>query len=437
MRKTKGIILVLTIVTFVLLSCKDDNNQKYGEGYDPSKSIKLGSFEPDSDGMATKVLLKGENFGNDPKIVKVYFNDKRAAVVGASGSHLYVMAPRQPGDTCDVSVVIGKDSVIYDSQFRYKTMITVTTLAGQKGTTEFKGGTLSEATFDHPSTLCVDGEGNIFVSHWRVPYCFVMINQEKDIVQAVLPGGFEVKYALGAPTADADGKVIMAPTDDGDGFYSFDPDAQWSPKVRSVLHPTEEEQAAGMDDFTLDWKHGMASCKKDGYIYTRSLGGQLVKFHPVTRKGQRVAYGIQNGSGSCLLFHPEQENLLYIVCTHSHAIYTYDIDTDKLELYAGSPGESGWRDGRRLEAEFNSPYQLVIDSDGSILIADEGNHCIRKITPDGMVSTLIGKGGVAGYQDGNPEDALFNKPRGVAIDKEGVVYIADYENNCIRKLAIE
>ncbi len=54
-----------------------------------------------------------------------------------------------------------------------------------------------------------------------------------------------------------------------------------------------------------------------------------------------------------------------------------------------------------------------------------------------MVSTVIGKGGVAGYQDGNPEDALFNQPRGVAVTADGNIYITDLGNNVVRKLTIE
>jgi aminopeptidase-like protein len=90
-----------------------------------------------------------------------------------------------------------------------------------------------------------------------------------------------------------------------------------------------------------------------------------------------------------------------------------------------------------LEAEFNEPSQLIIDEDGSIIMADSKNHCIRKITSDGMVSTLIGKGGIAGYQDGNPEDALFDQPTGIAIDKDYNIYVADYNNNVVRKLSVE
>ena len=86
---------------------------------------------------------------------------------------------------------------------------------------------------------------------------------------------------------------------------------------------------------------------------------------------------------------------------------------------------------------FSSPRQLILDEDDNMYIADTDNHVIRKVTPEGKVSTVIGQPGEAGYLDGSPEDALFNRPYGVCINKEGIIYIADYENQCIRRLAIE
>ncbi|MDR1864744.1 MAG: IPT/TIG domain-containing protein [Bacteroidales bacterium] len=428
-----------TAICFFAVSCEDQGGTQKGSPYDPSKPIVLESFEPDSGGLATKVFINGQNFGTDPSMIKVYYNKARAAVVGSDGEHLYVVTPRQPGDTCDITVavgdgahVLGKDSVVFDRQFRYRTSVTVTTIAGRKGARELVGGTLTAATFDQPSTLCTDAEGNIFMSHWRVPYGFVMISEKRNLVQVLYTGD-----PLGVPTADAEGKVIMAPTDSGDGYYSFDPDAQWAPKRRLILHPTATEQAAGKKDFTINYKHAMAANKLDGHIYTRSHNGQLVRFDPVTRAGEQVAEGLLPSNDSYLTFHPVQHNLLLITYPGQHAIYTYDLDTKEHNLFAGIRSDAGWQDGERLNARFNTPSQVIVDQDGSIMIADYGNHCIRKIDPDGIVTTVIGKGGKADWVDGNPDDAMFNNPKGVAIDRDYNIYVADFSNNCVRKLAIE
>jgi DNA-binding beta-propeller fold protein YncE len=242
---------------------------------------------------------------------------------------------------------------------------------------------------------------------------------------------------LGAPTADREGRVIMAPTDGGDGYYYFDPDAQWAPKSRLILHPSTEQLAEGMMDFTINYKFAMSACLLNGYIYTHSHNGRLVRFDPISRVGEQVAVGLTPDCPGYVTFDPYKTNILYLSYQSRHCIYSYDINTGEHTLLAGTPGKAGYKDGLGLEAEFYNPHQLIVDQDGSLVVADRDNHCIRRISPDGMVSTLIGKGGVAGYVDGNPEDALFNHPRGVAIDKNYNIYVADYDNNVVRKLAVE
>ena len=86
---------------------------------------------------------------------------------------------------------------------------------------------------------------------------------------------------------------------------------------------------------------------------------------------------------------------------------------------------------------FSEPRQLILDDNDDMYIADTNNHCIRKVTSDGKVSTVIGQPGKSGYQDGSPEDALFNRPFGVCINNDGIIYIGDFDNQCIRRLAIE
>ena len=92
--------------------------------------------------------------------------------------------------------------------------------------------------------------------------------------------------------------------------------------------------------------------------------------------------------------------------------------------------QRGVADGPAAEARFNSPCGVAIDADGNAIVAD--HHCIRKIAPDGTVSTLAGQGGNGGYADGPAADARFNSPYGVAIGADGNVIVAG--NHCIRKI---
>jgi secreted PhoX family phosphatase len=107
--------------------------------------------------------------------------------------------------------------------------------------------------------------------------------------------------------------------------------------------------------------------------------------------------------------------------------------TTKVSTLAGS-GTAGKCNGAGTSAQFNCPSGLAVDSQGNIYVADRTNHCIRKITCDGFVSTLAGCG-KKGAKDGNCDTAQFNCPTGVAVDAQGNVYVADQGNHCIRKIS--
>lgn len=96
-------------------------------------------------------------------------------------------------------------------------------------------------------------------------------------------------------------------------------------------------------------------------------------------------------------------------------------------------GEPGYAEGRGSTARFSTPSGLAIDSAGVLYVADTGNNAIRRITPDGAVSTLAG-GGLPGFQDGAGVNARFNGPVGVAVDAAGRVIVADTYNDRIRAI---
>ncbi|MFZ6845926.1 NHL repeat-containing protein [Undibacterium sp. RuTC16W] len=96
-------------------------------------------------------------------------------------------------------------------------------------------------------------------------------------------------------------------------------------------------------------------------------------------------------------------------------------------------GSEGYVNGAGAAAMFHTPSGLAIDMAGNLLVADTGNNAIRKISPQGVVTTIAGTG-VAGFKDGAGKEAMFNGPIGVAADQSGNIYVADTYNDRIRRI---
>jgi secreted PhoX family phosphatase len=101
---------------------------------------------------------------------------------------------------------------------------------------------------------------------------------------------------------------------------------------------------------------------------------------------------------------------------------------------AGQAGVTGSTDGTGTAASFYYPTGVAVDTSGNIYVADNDNNLIRKITSGGVVTTLAGQAGVTGSTNGTGNAASFHSPQGIAVDTSGNVYVADAGNNLIRKI---
>src|SRR3954447_1990813 len=97
-------------------------------------------------------------------------------------------------------------------------------------------------------------------------------------------------------------------------------------------------------------------------------------------------------------------------------------------------GQGGFKDGLGTQAEFNTPAGIGRDGDGSIYVADQFNHRIRKVTRGGDVTTIAGTGD-GSYRDGPGGSATFNDPQDVVVGDDSNLYVADYTNGKIRRIS--
>ncbi len=124
---------------------------------------------------------------------------------------------------------------------------------------------------------------------------------------------------------------------------------------------------------------------------------------------------------------------IYVASTRAHLIYRM-TRAGEVTVLAGMRGSAGSADGTGSEARFCYPQGIAVDAAGNVFVADSGNNTIRHITPAGVVTTLAGSARLTGSIDGIGQNARFNYPNGVAVDSTGNVYVADLYNASIRKV---
>jgi len=118
-------------------------------------------------------------------------------------------------------------------------------------------------------------------------------------------------------------------------------------------------------------------------------------------------------------------------------IYDNEINenryTTSVFTLAGGNG-AGYSNGFGLEATFYYPSAIAIDRDGNLYIADTGNNAIRRIDTNGYVTTVAGLVGVNGFRNGIAEESLFYHPMGIAVNENGTIFVADTGNHLIRSI---
>lgn len=121
---------------------------------------------------------------------------------------------------------------------------------------------------------------------------------------------------------------------------------------------------------------------------------------------------------------------LFIADSENHAIRY--LSGNRVYTFSGS--SKGFSDGSSKTTKFNFPAAIAIDSQDNLYVTDTFNNVIRKIDKHGNSTTLAGVPGKSGFLDGGSDIALFNEPSGIAIDKNGAVYVSDTGNHRIRKI---
>lgn len=268
----------------------------------------------------------------------------------------------------------------------------VTTLAGVAGP---PGGTDSpNARFAGPTGVAVDGAGNVYVA-----------DQLNHTVRKIDPAGMVVTLA---------GMTLMRGTANGMGG------------VARFNFPTGVAVDGANNIYITDeGSHTLRQVTPDGIVSTPF--------------GAATIAGATDGPAATARFNlptgvaVDSTGKIFVTDQGSQIVRKI-IVTEGVTTLAGTPGLSGTADGTGADARFVNPTGIAADDAGNIYVADRVNHTVRKITPDGVVTTLAGSAGLSGSANGKGTAARFGLPIGIAVDGGGNIYVADTDNTTVRKV---
>ncbi|HMR83119.1 MAG TPA: IPT/TIG domain-containing protein [Niabella sp.] len=422
--------------SILLLCCKKkDIDSKPVVPFDASQPVTIDHFTPDSGGVSTQMLIYGSNFGTDTSFIKVYVNDKRAPLIGSSGSILYVSVPSKAG-TGEVKVVMGKGSgtkeIKASAPFNYIFRPSVSTLAGftnERGEASIVDGDISKAQFEEPYWLTFDQYKNLYLL--EEARGLRMIDSALTTVKTLFRSGngvTRVRTMSFNPAWD----TLYITNDQGDdrGISSI------------VLTPLSGFTRWNALTYSRQCNGGDVQPQTGDFFINSYANGQVYKWDRTAKRLDEL-YRVGDDRWEFNIQFAPSGDFAYLVSVNRHYILRaeYNRQTRTLESavhFVGQRDAAGYQDGVGTGAMFREPHQGAFDEFDNFYVCDRMNHCIRKITPDGVVTTFAGRPTQWGYTDGALRDARFDRPHGIAYDKEiGTFYIADQKNRRIRVITTE
>lgn len=478
---------LLVVLCFIGCSDDKDNGDANNIAFNPQLPIEVSSINPTSGSYGQRLVIWGNNFGNDPSLVNVFIGGKKAIVINVKNQSIYCLVPSQ-AYSGKIEIKMARQgeelgSTVADVKFDYVRKQLVSTLCGSRrddGHYDTKDGPFDDCgafgspnwmEFDpkYPNLLYVaadrgandENEGN---GNMRV------LDLENEYVGTALTEG-EIGSNRGRSVSFFDQDHMLVAVDQGDelrgAVYGF---TRLKEPPQGEDHNYKTMWGNKVQVVNFKECNTVAVHPVDGDVYFNSYNkGQFFKVDKQQVQdifdGERtdpadkeVLFQMDNGWEYNIRIHPTG-NYAYIVCMNRHYIQrtNYDWASKRFVtpyVVVGTAERAGWEDGIGTSAKLSTPYQGVFvynpayegqEDEYDFYLCDKKNHCIRVITPQGKVSTFAGRGSSSlnpdpwGFVEGDlREEARFDRCKGLAYDQESnTFYIGDGSNRRIRMIAYE
>ncbi|MBI3603329.1 MAG: SMP-30/gluconolactonase/LRE family protein [Nitrospirae bacterium] len=266
------------------------------------------------------------------------------------------------------------------------------------------GGAAVQATLNFPTAVALDAKGHLYIAD-TMNHRVRRVDASTGVITTIVGTGQHRYSGDGGPAVSASLNEPSALVVDPQRGCLYIAD-QSNNRVRKV------DQATGI--ITTVAGTGQAAYTGDGLPATEAA--------------------LAGPSGLAL----DPDGRLYIADTFNGRIRMVDMDTGLISTVAGDGGEYRYQGHpNEFSTSLSRPYGIAIDPEGHLLLTDSDSHLIRRWDRRKKIATLVAGNGVAGFGgDGGPaRESCLNYPFGVAVDRQGNVYVADTFNHRIRRIA--